>query len=130
MYRDLVATINQYFARNPAARGRPGYYGVRVDNVAEDCSEFDLTLTFKSGERYCCAEPGCHTGFQALECWPELREVFGSHGLAAVPPVTIRRLTGVVERGARLRCYLKAGRSDVVSQGYTYEAGPYQERTA
>jgi hypothetical protein len=89
-----------------------------------------LTLTFKSGERYCFAEPGCHTGFHASESWRAQREIFGRYGLADLPPVTVRRLVEVVERGALLRCNLAFGYPEAVIQGYTYESGPYRERNA
>ena len=130
MHQELTAGFIEYFASNRAAGGRRDYYGVRVDGVADTGSEFDLTLTFKSGEHYCCTEPGCHTGFQDSESWRHLREVFGNYGLADIPPLTIRRLNGVVERGALLRCNLAFGKSEEVSQGYNYEDGPYHERYA
>src|SRR4051794_8011688 len=102
MERWLTATFTEFLARNLRAGGRPDYYGVRVDGAAEDGSAFDLTLTFRSGERYCCAEPGCHLGLNDPQVWRDLREVLGRHGLAGIPPMTVRRLRGVVEPGAVL----------------------------
>jgi hypothetical protein len=128
MHQQLATVFIEYFATNRAAGGRRDYYGVQVDGVADDGSELELTLTFKSGERYCCAESGCHTGFQWSESWRRLRTLFGRHGLAELPPVTIRRLRGVVERGALLRCNLAFGLPEDDREGYTYQSGPYHER--
>ena len=130
MHQELTAAFIEYFASNRAAGGRHDYYGVWVDGVADDGSGFDLTLTFKSGECYCCAEPGCHTGFNDSESWRRLRNVFRRHGLATIPPLRIRLFKGVVERGALLRCNLVFGYSEAVSQGYSYEDGPFHERDA
>jgi hypothetical protein len=111
MHKQLTVALVEFFSANQAARGRRDYYGVRIDKVADDDSVFDLTLTFKSGERYCCCEDGCHAGFALNDsrCWRRLREVFGRQGLADIPPVTIRRLHGVVEHGALLRVNLALG---------------------
>jgi hypothetical protein len=126
MQEQLNASFVEYLANTQAAGGRLDYYGVQVDGVAKDGSGFDLILTIKSGERYCCAEPGCHTGLYDPESWRHLRLVFGRHGLADIPPVTIRRLRGVVEREALLTCNLAFGKPEE-SQGYAYESGPYHE---
>jgi hypothetical protein len=119
----------EFFADNRAASGRRDYYGVRVDRVADDGSILDLTLTFKSGKRYCCCEPGCHTGFgmNDADCWRHLREALDRRGLAGVPSVTIRRLYGIVECGALLKCNLAFGKPEEV-RGFNYECGPYSER--
>jgi hypothetical protein len=130
MHHELTAALIEYFASNRAAGGRRDYYGVRVDGVAAGRSEFDLTLTFKAGESYCCAEPGCHTGFHDSECWRRLRQILGFHGLVGIPPVTIRRLGGVVEIGALLRCNLAFGYPERERLGYTFESGPHHERMA
>jgi hypothetical protein len=100
-----------------------------VDEVTEEGSTFDLTLTFRAGQRYCCYEPGCHTGLDDPEVWPELRRVFDRHGLAEVRPVTVRKLRGIVEPGAILGDGV-ASRNPVVRDGFSYESGPYSERIA
>jgi hypothetical protein len=46
-----------------------------------------------------------------------------------IPPVTIRRLRGIVECGALLRCNLVFGLPEE-DRGFTYESGPYHERIA
>jgi hypothetical protein len=130
MREQLMVAFIDYFASNRAAGGRRDYYGVQVDGVADDGSELELTVTFKSGERYCCCESGCHTGFHSSESWRRLRALFGRHGLVEIPPVTIRLLRGVVEPGALLRCNLAFGLEEDVGEGFTYERGPYRERDA
>jgi hypothetical protein len=85
MEQRLTAAFTEFLARNRSAGGRPDHYGVCVDGAAEDGSAFDLTLTFRSGERYCCAEPGCHLGLYDPEVWRSLREVIGRHGLVGIP---------------------------------------------
>jgi hypothetical protein len=131
MQEELTAAFIEFFSCNRGAGGRRDYFGVRIDDVAPDGSAFDLTLIFKSGVRYCCAEPGCHTGFglKGWKSWQLLREMFGRHGLADIPPVTIRRFCGVVEPGALLTCLHAVGMPEE-TVGYTYETGPYHERDA
>jgi hypothetical protein len=48
----LTAAFTEFLARNRNARGKPDHYGVRVDGAAEDGFAFDLTLKFRSGERW------------------------------------------------------------------------------
>jgi hypothetical protein len=49
----LTQVISELMARNKSyfGAGGPGYYGVEVGNLSPDGSEFELTLTFKSGHR-------------------------------------------------------------------------------
>jgi hypothetical protein len=129
MQEKLAAAFAEFLARNRGALGRRDYYGVRIDGVADDASGFDLTLVFKSGVRYCCAEPGCHTGFGLKNSgsWRCVREILERNGSVGIPPMTIHRLRGIVERRALLECLLAFGMPEE-SEGYTYEAGPYHER--
>jgi hypothetical protein len=125
----LAAAFTEFLARNRGTGCRRDYYGARVDEVADDASRFDLTLIFKSGERYCCAQPGCHTGFGLRDSgsWRRLREILERDGLVGIPPMTVYRLRGIVETGALLECHLALG-LPLESEGYTYEVGPYCER--
>jgi hypothetical protein len=127
----LAAAFAEFLARNRGAGGRRDYYGVRVDEVADDASRFDLTLVFKSGVRYCCAEPGCHTGFGLRDSgsWRRMRKILERDARVGIPPMTINRLRGIVEQGALLECLLAFG-MPLESQGYTYEVGPFYERNA
>jgi hypothetical protein len=122
MERRLTVAFTEFLARNRGAVGRTNYYGVRVSEATDDGSAFALALTFRSGERYCCAEPLCHLGLHDPRVWRIIREILGRHGLAEIPPMTVLKLRGVVEMGAIL------GDKANVSDGYTYEVGPYFER--
>jgi hypothetical protein len=87
----LTAAFTEFLARNRNARGKPDHNGVRVDGAAEEGFAFNQTLKFRSGERYCCAEPRCHLGLHDPEVWRSLRELLGRHVLAGIPPMTVRR---------------------------------------
>lgn len=97
----LQQVISEMLARNRSyfGAGGPGYYGVEVDNLSPDGSEFDLTLTFKAGVRYCCIEHGCHIPLH--NGWlKKVRERLRATGIEDVPPITHRKLHVVVEQGA------------------------------
>ncbi len=103
----LTQVISDMLARNRSyfGAGGPGYYGVKVDNLSSDGTEFDLNLTFKSGVRYCCIEHGWHVPLydssKNYASWFEtIRNWLKEAGLEDVPPMTIRRLHVVVEEGA------------------------------
>ena len=48
------------------------------------------------------------------------------HGIGDLPPLTIRRIRGVIESGARLHCHAPLGLPEQ-SAGYSYENGPHSE---
>jgi hypothetical protein len=54
-YQELEQLFRDLLASN---RG-PGY-GISVNGAADDLSRIDVTITFISGRKYCCAEQGCH----------------------------------------------------------------------
>src|SRR5438046_2680275 len=80
--------------------GGPGYYGVRIENVAPDGSEVDLVLTFLSGKRYCCFEFADHFAHYSERGWSRLRECMDRHGLQDLPLPAIRSVRAVIEKGA------------------------------
>src|SRR4051812_15910653 len=102
LHRRLDQVFVDQFARNAPyfGGGGPNYYGVRLENIAPDGSALDLILTFRSGERYCCPELGCHCDFRDAGYWSELREGMDTHGLGESPLPTIRAVRVVVEEGA------------------------------
>ena len=104
--------------------GGPGYYGVRLENVAADGSEVDLVLTFRSGVRYCCFEFGCHFAFYADHGWSRLRVCMDRHGLSHVPLPAIRKVRAVIERGAVTTPSPKVAAG--IMEGSEYQAGPFQ----
>jgi hypothetical protein len=126
MRAELTAAFIEYLSRNLGAHNRRDYYGLQIDRAAADGSQFELTLTFKSGERYCCSEPGCHTGLHDSEPWPYLREVFAQRGLAGIPTMTVTKLVGIVEPGTVFGWGVPSMRP-IESTGFIYEDGPYRE---
>lgn len=126
MTQPLQRVFAGMLAGNLGAEGRLTYYGVRVDGVSPDGSDFDLTLIFKSGETYCCPELGCHFAYSESEWWEEIRGVMQDHGIGERPRLTIRRIRVVVQSGARLRCRADFGRPEL-SPRFSYERGPFIE---
>jgi hypothetical protein len=130
---EMTAAVIELLADNAGAAGNRDYYGVSIDEMAPDGSEFDLTLTFKAGNRYCCPELGCHLAYSEVDWWRRLRDIMREHGLAHTPPMTIRKLRVVVEPGACLECRTDFGRGKLrseESEGFTYETGPFAESGA
>lgn len=114
------------FARNapPFGEGGPGYYGVRLEDITPDGSALDLILTFRSGERYCCPELGCHCDLRGAGYWAELRDGMDAQGLGGSPLPTIRTVRVVVEEGAT---FDPGGLliPPLRSKGFVYEHGPF-----
>src|SRR5262249_27533037 len=102
LHRRLTQALEEAMAANAPyfGGGGPGYDGLRVEDVAPDGSAFDLVLTFRSGVRYCCCEPGCHVPSFSGGWWAWLRECVDRQGLAHLPLPVIRTLRGVIEQGA------------------------------
>ena len=103
----LTQVISDMLARNRSyfGAGGPGYYGVEVENLSLDGFTFDLTLTFKSGVRYCCIEHGCHIALygssQSCAGWfKKVRDGLRMAGIDNLSPMTVRKLHVVVEQGA------------------------------
>jgi hypothetical protein len=113
-------------AENLGTEGRREYYGIRIDEISPSRSEFDLILVFKAGERYCCPEPGCHLGYDQADWWLTLRGLMEEQGIGDLPPLTIRKIRGIVERGTRLQCRAVFERPEE-SDGFSYEHGPIAE---
>jgi hypothetical protein len=128
----LTQVISEMLARNRSyfGAGGPGYYGVEVGNLSSDGSEFDLTLTFKSGVRYCCIEHGCHIALygsnQSCAGWfKKVRDGLRMAGIENQPLMTVRNLHVVVEQGAisdGLPGHLHAQESRL-----EYDRGPFHE---
>jgi len=111
----MLARNRSYFGA-----GGPGYYGVEVDNLSSDGSEFDLILTFKSGVRYCCIEHGCHIPLygssESCAGWfNEVRDRLRMARIENLPPMTVRKLHVVVEKGA-------------ISDGLHHDPCPFKSR--
>lgn len=125
----LTQAISEMLARNKSyfGVGGPGYYGVEVTSLSSDDSEFDLTLMFKAGVRYCCVEHGCHMPlYDSSEQWfKEVRNRLRMAGIENVPPMTVRKLHVIVEKGV-----ISDGLPGELYQhesGLEYDRGPFHE---
>ena len=98
----LTRAFADVFAENVPwfGGGGPGYYGLRLENVAADGAQVDLVLTFRSGVRYCCFESACHFGYYDARGWARLRKCMDRHGLNHYALPAIRRFRGVVQPDA------------------------------
>ena len=103
--------------------GGPDYYGVALENVAPDGSEVSLILTFRSGVRYCCFEFSCHFPHYAEYGWSRLRDCMNRHGLSHLPLPVIRKVRGLIERGAVINPSPKVPVG--IMEGFQYEVGPF-----
>jgi hypothetical protein len=121
--RRLTRLFADQLARNTPhfGGGGPGYYGVRLEDVAPDGSELDLILTLRSGERYCCLELGCHFGIGGTRYWSGIREEMDASGLGDLPVPTIRVIRVVVEAGA----LIDLGGVPRRHKPMEYEGGPF-----
>jgi len=70
-------------------------YGIDVSAVLPDQNELSLSLTLRSGSRYCC--PICRCGFN--QEWDSLRRWLSHAGIEMGVPMRIR-LREICERGA------------------------------
>jgi hypothetical protein len=124
--RIVVQTLARIFADehagNLTAGGDAGHYGFEVVNLSDDLSTFDLVATFKAGQVYCCLEWGCHFRLRADD-WRSIRARVDAAGLQSLPPLTIRNLRCVVERGALWELEGKTH----VADSYVYSVGPFVE---
>jgi hypothetical protein len=89
---------------------------IAVSNVSSDMAEFDVTLTMKAGVSYCCMEYGCFVPTASRELYADLHESL------TAPPVTIRSLRVVVEKGAVV--------TGQVMEAKEYTVGPFREADA
>jgi hypothetical protein len=124
-FADLFAENRSWFRDREVLVG-PRYYGVHVTAITPDGSEVELVLTFRSGIRYCCFEPGCHFAFCDERGWQRLRECLGRHGLGHLPLPVVRRFRGVIERGAVMQPgMVGTPEACFVMEGSEYEVGPW-----
>jgi len=77
---DVFAANQPYFGG-----GGVGCYGISLENVAPSGTAVDLMVTFRSGVRYCCFEPGCHFAFFSERGWNWLRACRDRNGSPRCP---------------------------------------------
>jgi hypothetical protein len=119
---DMLAECGFYFG--PSA---PGYFGLEVSNLSSDGSEFDLTLTLKAGVRYCCVEWGCHLGLYDSEWFRKVKDRLKAKGFASLPPMTVRNLHVLVEKGAITDAPGNANIPRPYDSDWEYDVGPFRE---
>ena len=120
----LARAFEAMFAANVPwfGGGGPGYYGVRLENVAADGSEVDLVITFRAGVRYCCFESGCHFSYFDYRGWARLRRCLDREGLSYLPLPIVKKFRSVIESGA----VMSPGRTNpesVNDKEFEYEVG-------
>jgi hypothetical protein len=96
---DRLARAFQAFLRSHPDRAA-ATYGVHAlrPNVP---GEVAIELTFLAGEKYCCAEPGCHTGLYADPPWQRLRAALRAEGVEPLGAPLSVRIRAVTQPGAR-----------------------------
>ena len=112
-------------SQNANPDGRTVSYGFRAENLTDDCACFDLIVTFKAGEKYCCMEWGCHFGLLSDPAdWRRIRRVLRDRGLEWLPLLTIRRLRVIVEEGA---LFDHQRQNYAPAKAFTYDVGLFSE---
>ena len=100
---------------------------VEITAVSKTGLEFEATLTFRAGRKYCCVEPLCQfAGFDATR-WQAFRAALAEVSDRTPPPMTLT-IRAVFERGA-LVCSPDQSRADPV-EGFEYRTEPLREREA
>ena len=124
----LENALRRMYSLNRHVSGGGDCYGIRVEVAAESNRAFELTLTFKSGARYCCFESRCHFGSWSDLKWKTLRDELTLSGAADFGPIRISKLRVVVEAGAEFGGFeSNHGRVMQEPTGYSYEDGPFEE---
>jgi hypothetical protein len=110
----LSSALHEFLADN-----RDSESGVRPDYML-DVLDADppngrlfVRMTFRSGQSYCCFEPGCHLGLMSSASWCRLRGLCAAHGVSLSHAPAELQLEGVVEPEAQCR-------ATGASAGYRY----------
>lgn len=113
------------------APGRADYYGFEVIPQSEDGRVYQLNITFKSGEKYCCNELGCHFGFWGKADWVRFRAYLPAVGLADIGPLTITKIKVKIEQGSFWGVGVRGLPELLPSNEQEYErVGPFDEASA
>jgi hypothetical protein len=127
MEPQLTQAVRAFLAGNRGPDGKPPDYGVTAARVPDDDRAIQLTLVFKRGRRYCCAEPGCHLGLFESSRWDQLRNHLREAGVSVPSPLAVR-VRGIVEEGAFLDCLAALG-AETASKAYQYEVDYLEGQT-
>lgn len=129
--RKLEEAYRLCYSNSIYAPGRTDYYDFVVNPETDDGRRYILAITFKNGESYCCAEPGCHFGFWTAADWARLRSKLRSVGLEFLGPLSITKVHVMVEPGAVLGLRFPGDTSSpnlrALHKGFSYSIGPFDE---
>lgn len=101
-------------------RKQPRSFRVHVTKASKDGKVFFVTMTLRSGFRFCCGEPGCHVGLHRHEDFDRLREQFKAAGVEAGHPLTVH-VRWIVEDGVLLTTNRDLGLVERQEKGWTSE---------
>ena len=104
MKTDLTDVFAEFFASNRGPDGLCPDYGIRAAADSQQTHDVELTVTFKTGSRYCCGEAGCHFSRD----WSRLRNIAAQSGITLGSPLTIR-FHGVIEAGSTFTSTVNTG---------------------
>lgn len=91
-------------------------------------NRIELELRFRTGETYCCAEPGCFLATYERKWWRTARESL-LEATEREPQLLSITVHGIVEEGASL-LWRKECNLPTQSPAYSYQHGPLRERDA
>ncbi len=115
----LTHAIVAFLRENRGPDGAAPDYGISATLAEQAGARIDITLVFKRGARYCCAEPGCHLGLFRRARWAKLRRCLEEAMIELPIPMTIH-VRGVVESGALLDSLKPLG-MEAATSSYEYE---------
>lgn len=127
----IQEALTRLLASGNYAHGRRDYLRVQAHRIDGAHETFSIHLTFKRGERYCCAELGCHVGYYRRHWWRQFRTELAGLGVVPEGSITIKSVCVTVEDGALLG--LRSPTDDRKlrpSASYSYEDGPFEESSA
>ena len=110
----LTKAMISYFKGREIAAGSMGC----ACEVSSDWSVISLTMTLRSGTRYCCGALGCHIGLLFSEDYHRLREHLTATGFPVGKPMTLR-VRWVVECGVLLTVNGRSGGNERVEHSST-----------
>jgi hypothetical protein len=132
---DMQSVLREVFtrilSRNLRAGGRRDYFLIDVTDVSPNDREFEIRITYRAGELYCCAESMCHFGCWRPSDWGRIRSVLTELGVRDLGPLTVTAIRTTVEAGARFGSENRDDESPVwVSPAHHWVEGPFSEAEA